>query len=535
MTVVTMISLRMFFREFCFPWASNNHRSLNVLTATARDIQKELTAKRITSVEVIDKYLDQISQHNSYLRAVIAICPSARQQAEILDRERQNGKIRGPLHGVPVLLKDNIATHPELGMDTTAGILALAGSRPRQNADVVDKLIQAGAVILGKTQLSELNGFKGSKIMPGWSAIGGQAQSAYTSGDVDLSDTGLGHTSPAGSSTGSAVAVSAGFSPVALGTDNGGSLITPSTRAALYALRPTSGLVPQSGVVPLSAIFDTVGPMAKSPADLADMLDVLVDPELVKSQGSYSVALTRTFGDIRIGVLNPEEWFFGPALQRLVPSATNQIISDTYTAYAKLKKLAKSFKEVTLISPDALIVNQTDSFYDIQTARFKTTLGAYLQSLESSKVRTLDQLIGFNKDHASREMPTGYGNQDQLVAAAEFDMSEHEHDSLLRHARRVSRDLGIDKTLRDYEVDVIIAPADSCFNLLVSAAGYPSATMPLSYLAYNGRPIGLAVFSTADQERLLLQVLSAWEAISPQRRPPTRFKQQKRSTSGPSL
>ncbi|XMA19705.1 hypothetical protein WAI453_012496 [Rhynchosporium graminicola] len=152
-----MMSARKFFRDMCRPWTwtwASNCQPLKVLTATARDIQEELTARRITSVEVVDKYLDQISQHNCYLHTVIATCPSARQQAETLDRARQNGKIRGPLHDVPVLLKDNIATHPDFGMDTTAGSLALAGSRPRKNADVVEKLILAGAIILGKTQLS---------------------------------------------------------------------------------------------------------------------------------------------------------------------------------------------------------------------------------------------------------------------------------------------------------------------------------------------------------------------------------------------
>ncbi|CZS97129.1 related to glu/asp-tRNA amidotransferase subunit A [Rhynchosporium agropyri] len=463
------MAARMFFRDMCRPWTwASNCQPLKVLTATARDIQEELTARRITSVEVVDK-------------------------------ERQNGKIRGPLHGISVLLKDNIATHPDFGMDTTAGSLALAGSMPRKNADVVEKLILAGAIILGKTHLSELNGFKGSKIMPGWFAVGGQAQSAYTFGDVDLSDAPLGHT--------------CGILPVALGTDTGGSLMTPSTRAALYALRPTSGLGSRAGAVPLSAIFDTVGPMAISFTDLADLLEVLVGPELIGSKGPYAGALTKTFRDLRIGVLRPEEWFWA--------GVTKTGISDTNAAYVKLKHLAKSFKEVTLATPDAFIVNQTDSFYAIQTARFKATLEEYLQTLETSKVRTLDQLISFNPDHASHEMPAGYDNQDQLIAAAESEISEYEHSYLLRHARRVSRDLGIDKTLRDYNVDVIIAPADSCFNLLVSAAGYPFATMPLSFLAFNGRPIGLAVFSTAHQERLLLQVLSAWEAISPQRRPPT--------------
>jgi amidase len=179
--------------------------------------------------------------------------------------------------------------------------------------------------------------------MSGWSSTSGQTQSAYTTGDVDMTDTPLGHSvylpcfdsikfadygkTPSGSSTGSAVAVSAGFSPVSIGTDTVGSLITPSTRAALYCLRPTMGLVSQNGIVPISPFFDTAGPMAKNVADIADLMDVLVEPRLISGEGSYADALTGSFSDIRIGALRPEDWFFGPSLQRPVASATTQIVS----------------------------------------------------------------------------------------------------------------------------------------------------------------------------------------------------------------
>ncbi|KAH0523116.1 hypothetical protein TsFJ059_008166 [Trichoderma semiorbis] len=406
-------------------------------------------------------------------------------------------------------------------MNTTGGSLALLTSRPSKSAEVIERIVEAGMIIIGKAQLSELAGFKGSNIMTGWSALGGQTQSAYTTGDVDLTDRILGHSSPSGSSTGSTVGVSAGYAPLAIGTDTGGSLITPSTRAALYTLRSTMNLVPQDGLIPLSHLFDTAGPMAKSPADLANLLDVLVTPKGSGKRKFHSQMIADDFRDFKIGFLSPEKWSFDSDLQRPVPEATAQIKKDTLAAYAKIALTAKAFKEVELVSIDAFEVNGRHSFYDIQAARFKPTFEAYLGTLEYSPVRSLDELIRFNQEHAEKALPPGYDNQDQLQNAATMTMSDEEHDFLLAHARKVGRDIGIDKTLKEYDVDLVIAPADSPVNLLVSAAGYPSATMPLSYLQYNGRPIGLVAFTTAGGEGMLLNFLRAYENTFPKRRPPS--------------
>ncbi|KAL6824617.1 amidase signature domain-containing protein [Trichoderma sp. SZMC 28015] len=518
-----MCSMAYFFRlALPFSWPSGTPRqSIDLLTATAEDLQQLLTAGDLTSVELVDRCFAQIDRHDDYLRAVLQKNPQARTVAAALDLERKNGHLRGPLHGIPILIKDNIATHPNLGMNTTGGSLALLTSRPSKSAEVIERILEAGMIIIGKTQLSELAGFKGSNIMPGWSALGGQTQSAYTLGDVDLTDRILGHSSPSGSSTGSAVGVSAGYSPLAIGTDTGGSLITPSTRAALYTLRPTMNLVPQDGLIPLSHLFDTAGPMAKSPADLANLLDVLATPKGSGKDKYHSQMTACDFRDFKIGFLSPEKWFFDSDLQHPVLEATAQIKKDTLATYAKIALTAKTFKEVELISIDAFEVNGRHSFYDIQAARFKPTLEAYLGTLEYSQVRSLDELIRFNQKYAEKALPPGYDNQDQLQNAATMTMSDEEHDFLLEHVRKVGRDIGIDKTLKEYDVDLVIAPADSPVNLLVSAAGYPSATMPLSYLEYNGRPIGLVAFTTAGGEGMLLNFLRAYGNTFPKRRPPS--------------
>ncbi|KAH6716462.1 amidase signature domain-containing protein [Leptodontidium sp. MPI-SDFR-AT-0119] len=409
---------------------------------------------------MIEKASHISNTNDAYLHAVLELCPEPYRRADFLDEERRAGLVRGPLHGIPILLKDNIATHASLGMNTTGGSLALVGSRPKKNAEIVDK---------------------STKIFPGWSAA---------VGNVNLDDGSLGHSSPSGSSTWSAVAVSAGYCPIAIGTDTFGSLITtPSTRAALYSLRSTVDLISRRGIIPISELFDTTRPMAKSVVDLANLMDVLVTPG--HKTHSFLDALPGTFKDINIGVLRPEDWFFDSSIQRRIPSASAQIIASIYDAYAKINAHAKSLQEVSLISADELVVNGTHSFFEVLSVRFKKNLEGYLKSLDN---------------HI-------YNNQDQLVRAENNDLPEEQQAKLLRHARWISRDLGIDKTLKDYGVDVIIVPADSSFNLLVSAAGYPSATMPLSYLDYNGLPIGLAVFTTAHNEKLLLRVLSAWEAI----------------------
>ena len=190
---------------------------------------------------------------------------------------------------------------------------------------------------MAKANLSEFSGFKGSGFMCGWSAIRGQTQSAYTQGDVDPRDMGLGHSSPGGSSTGSAVGVSAGYSPFALGTDTCGSLIGPSTGAALYTIRPTLGLVSQDDIIPVSKSCDTAGPMTKSVPDLANLLDILVSEETVSN--TYTKLLPGKWGDLRVGVLDPDEWFYDSDYQRPVPTASLQIAKETRKAYKRSKGL----------------------------------------------------------------------------------------------------------------------------------------------------------------------------------------------------
>ncbi|KAL2820868.1 amidase signature domain-containing protein [Aspergillus cavernicola] len=225
---------------------------IDLLAADVRSLGELLISKQVTSQTLVNMYLDQIDKHDNYLHAMIQTTPREilMKRAQELDKEREAGKVRGPLHGIPIILKDSVATHLSLGLGTTAGSLALLDSKSRRN----DVLLARGAIILGKSDLSEFSDGRG------WSAVGGQTQSAYVRGGILSDDGSAGHSNPGGASTGSAVAVSAGYTLIAVGEETDGSLICPAGRAALYTIKPTIGFVPSDGIVPISRNFDSTGP-----------------------------------------------------------------------------------------------------------------------------------------------------------------------------------------------------------------------------------------------------------------------------------
>ncbi|KAI4111248.1 MAG: hypothetical protein LQ339_000709 [Xanthoria mediterranea] len=344
-----------------------------------------------------------------------------------------------------MLVKDNMDTHPDLSMDTTAGSFALAGARPKKSADVVEKLVAAGIIILGKANLSELSWFK--YTICGWSAVGGQSQSAYVRGGIRDDDKFGGHSNPDGSSFGSAIAVSAGLTPFALGTETDGSLIMPANRAALYTMKPTIGIVSQQGIVPVSHICDTAGPMTKSVLDLAHLMDIIVDPTRtsIPPKGFASV-MTDTWGDIRR--------------------------DEFEDAYSRIERLSKTFqKYVPLPNGNDLEFNRADSLSTLWTGHFKGVFEDYTAGLENSPVYTLEELVEFNRKHSETELPPRYPKQDKLEGALATKLSPETLDATLQYAREVSRTKGIDKILKDYNLDVIIGPAESSMSDIAAASG----------------------------------------------------------------
>ncbi|KAB8356499.1 hypothetical protein FH972_024082 [Carpinus fangiana] len=501
----------------------------DVLTADLKMIQLLLSNGSLTSVDLLDTYLAQATQYDHYLNVMLSTPPYDKlmQLARNLDDERSAGKTRGPLHGIPIIIKDNIATHIDMGMNSSAGSLAFLNSRPKANAKIVDMLIAAGVIILGKANLSVcLSNMPVRCHTYAYTArnspisMGGQTQSAYVRGGLQPGDSKDGHSSPSGSSTGPAVGVSAGYAPASIGTETDGSLVCPAGRAALYTIKPTIGLVPTVGIVPVSHSFDSPGPMTKTPYDLTILLDAIVGNRVHLQANSYSEFLTGSWADVSVGTLDPKKWVFPSSFMKPVDEATLQINSEIQSAYAKIKDLAKTYvHHVPLIERDSFLFQGKDSKAMITQADFHRDMNEYLSDLELSSIRNLHDLIAFNKAHADQEIPPGI-NQRILEEAFNLNLSAEQYDANARHLRNVAKTEGIDKILDSYGLDVIIGPIDSFLSSFASGTGYLIATMPLSYLKYNGRPFGLAAIAKAHREDILIKVQSAWEVTFGPRQPP---------------
>ncbi|PNP59590.1 hypothetical protein THARTR1_00763 [Trichoderma harzianum] len=495
--------------------------SFDILTATADDLQQELSSGGITSKQLVKIYLSQIERHNDYLKAVISTAPETLllERAAILDDERQSGKLRSPLHGIPILVKDNVATHPSTGLDTTAGSLALVDSKPRSNAPIVDR-VEAGLIIIGKASLSELSWWKGTNLLCGWNSISGQAQSPYVKGGLLPNDSFSGHSNPGGSSSGSAIAVAAGFAPVSIGTETFGSLMLPAGRAALYSLRPGRALVSTTGIVPISNFSDQPGPMTKNTKDLALLMDIITDPDHVPS-GGYASRVTGSWEGLKIGTLDPEKWTYSPDIRKVLDEGMEKQLNDQVRdAYATIKQHVSVFKDnVPLRTADTLTINGEDVLLKIFEKDFKEQFEDYLQLLETPQIKTLGELIAFNKQNADRELPPGYDNRDILIRSENTDMTPEDRENYVAHLKNLGRDEGIDKIFDEYGINVVMGPLESPLYYFAAVCGYPVAAMPLGYLEYNGRPHGLG--AVAKEEGLLIQLQSAYEGVFPPRKPPT--------------
>ncbi|KAI1248790.1 hypothetical protein MGN70_009992 [Eutypa lata] len=454
--------------------------NLDLLTATASDLEEALSRGRVTSEDLVSRYLDRIERYNGYLHAIIATPPrdAVLKIARSLDRERGSGAIRGPLHGIPIIIKDNIATDPELGMETTSGTYALVGSRVKHAAPLTEQLRDAGVIIIGKGNLSELSNYRGLRMPCGWSAVGGLTQSPYVVGGKKWDDGFGGHSSTGGSSSGPCVAVAAGLAPISIGTDTNGSILLPATRADVFAMKPTLGLIPQQGICPICLEFDSAGPIARSPRDIALLMDVLVDPsQNAKPDGGYASKITGSFDGIRIGVLDPKEWHLPPIVAVPNSEVYKQQDETIAKAYEALRQAGALVKEVQ-IEP--------------------------LSGLEVDGMSQIGRVMS------------------KLEGAAEFSLSAAERRKAIEDMRDFGRRRAIDKCLEEYGVDVIIGPADSEIDDYYSAAGYPMAVMPLSYFDFNKRPFGVCALASRNQEGVLIQLMSAWaKMLKCERRLPT--------------
>ncbi len=486
--------------------------------ATIGDLADGMKSGRYTSRALVEKYLARIEaldRSGPALRALIEINPDALATADTLDREWREKGARGPLHGIPILVKDNIDTADR--MATTAGSLALVGARPPADAFVVRRLREGGAVLLGKTNLSEWANIRSSTSTSGWSARGGLTKNPYA---LDRN--------PCGSSSGSGAAVAANFCAAAIGTETDGSVLSPSSACGIVGIKPTVGLLSRTGIIPISATQDTAGPMARTVRDAAILLGVLAgtDPEdgATKEAGRRLAADYTAFlhpkglRGARIGVARN---FFGfhDGVEALMAGALVALRSEGATLVDPASLPGFS----AIAEPESTVLH-----YEL-----KAGLAAYLARLgPSAPVRSLAEVIAFNERHRKEEMPW-FGQDIFLKAEAKGPLTSPEYLEALATCRRISRTEGIDAVMEKQRLDALVAPSISpaCVTDLVNgdrwlgesslaaaAAGYPSLTVPAGFV--HGLPVGLTFFGRAWSEPVLLKLAYAFEQATKHRRPP---------------
>ncbi|KAK3901220.1 amidase signature domain-containing protein [Staphylotrichum tortipilum] len=488
--------------------------TLNLLSTTAVDLRRLLESGTTTSVQLVLEYLTQIQRLEPKLHAFISVAPRQLllHEAAARDEERRQGRVGGPLHGIPIVLKDCFITAAELGMGTTAGSWALVGAAATANSALAQRLLNQGLIILGKTNMTEFAGLKSSTMTPGWSAVGGQTLSPYVGAIAD-DETILGHSSPGGSSTGSAVAVAAGFSPLAVGAETIGSIITPANRAGLYALKPTVGVQDTRGTFTLTDSFDSPGPMAKS------AMDVLLLTEILFGK-SFSREKLGAWDALSVGFLDLDVWKMGEETCRQHLGTAEQMKADYKDAVAKLSAVHGAVKYPAVLADVAeLMVDGQDAIMPIAFWEFKNVcIPKFLEGFDACAVRNLEDIVKFNQDNGEKYFPSPYTEQDDLIKAL-HNIDEGPYIAQLKTRLRATAHRILDDAFDSQGLNIIAAPADSPLCVHAAAAGYPIATVPLGQLRYNNRPFGLCMVAKANKEEVLLRFMAAWEASAIFKRP----------------
>ncbi|HKO97595.1 MAG TPA: amidase [Pyrinomonadaceae bacterium] len=485
---------------------------------TISELQQGMASGKFTARSLVKKYIDRIEdvdKDGPKINSVIELNPEATAIAESLDRERREKGPRGPLHGIPILIKDNIDTADR--MKTTAGSLALLDSKPHRDAFVVKKLREAGVVILGKTNLSEWANFRSTNSSSGWSARGGQTKNPYV-----LSR------NPCGSSSGSGAAPAANLCAAAIGTETDGSVVCPSSANSLVGIKPTVGLISRAGIIPISHSQDTAGPMARTVKDAAILLGALVgvdsgDAETRRAQGKSLADYTQFLDNdglkgARLGIAR-KHFGFNDAVDKLM----NDRIAD-------LKRLG-----AVIIDPaDIPTTGKFDeSELEVLLYEFKADLNAYLaQAGGTIPVRSLKDLIAFNEKNREREMPF-FGQELFIRAQAKGPLSSPKYRAALRKNHLLTRDQGIDFVMRKFRLDALVAPTGGPawptdwingdhfkggYSSTSAVAGYPHITVPAGYAF--GLPVGISFFGGAWSEPKLIKFAYAFEQATKARRPP---------------
>jgi len=499
--------------------------------ATIADLQQRMQSGRDTARSLAEQYvarIEAIDRRGPALHSVIELNPDALAIADRLDAERKSSGPRGPLHGIPILIKDNIATAD--GMMTTAGSLALAGAKPPKDAFIVERLRAAGAVILGKTNLSEWANFRSTHSTSGWSGRGGQTKNPYA---LDRN--------PSGSSSGSGAAIAANLSAAAIGTETDGSIVSPSNTNGVVGIKPTLGLVSRSGIVPIAHSQDTAGPMARTVADAAAVLGAIAGAD--RDDPATRAGVNRAAPADRPAVVAADYSMFLDAAG-LKGARLGVVRSQLFGSNAAADEIAEAAiaamkrQGATIVDPANIptLGKFSDSEFDVLLFEFKADLNKYLARLgTASPVHALKDVIAFNDAHKDQEMPY-FGQEIMAMAEKKGPLTSPAYTAALAKNHRLSRALGIDAVMTKYKLDALVAPTGGPSWLVdlvngdggtasapgpssvTSVAGYPHITVPAGF--FRGLPVGISFFGRAWSEPVLIKLAYAYEQATRHRRPP---------------
>lgn len=456
---------------------------------TFSEMQEEMQAGNISSEELVLMYKENISLRDKNIHALLEINPDALHIAQALDFERQRKGFKGPLHGIPVVVKDNMETADN--MHTSAGSLALENHYALNDAYLIEKLRKAGAVILGKTNLTEWANFMSDKMTNGYSSRGGQVKNPYGAFDVG------------GSSSGSAAAVAANLAAAAVGTETSGSIINPAAQNSLVGLKPTVGMISRRGIIPLSHTQDTAGPLARTVEDAVKVFSVIigVDPEdpITRLSSDYegydwSVHLKKDgLKNVRLAV---------------TPDLFKEISDEQMAMFEKAKEQLKQCGAEIIEGVD-LGANQEDLGFAVLLHEFKADLNAYLaKTAPSNPIRSMDDVIAFNNEHSDKMLKFGQNLFEQANNLSGM-LTEREYVEALERNRFLAAEQGITATLKEIGADAIILPQDFGCNV-GAAAGFPAITVPYGYTKTH-EPFGITFSGMAFSEPKLIEYAYAFE------------------------
>jgi amidase len=493
--------------------ANSAQDNFNIEEKTVAELQDAMKSGQFSAKDLTQKYLTRIKEIDGKLNSVIEINPDALKIAEDLDKERKNGKIRSPLHGIPVLIKDNIDTADK--MKTTAGSLALVDApTPKQDAFLVQQLREAGAVILGKTNLSEWANFRSTKSSSGWSGRGGQTHNPYI---LDRN--------PCGSSAGTGASIAASLAAIGIGTETDGSIICPSATCGIVGIKPTLGLVSRSGVIPIAHSQDTAGPMARTVSDAAILLGVLIGMDKTDSITSQASK----------GEKDYTKFLQKDGLKGMRIGVARQYFGRNSKIDAVIEPHLKVFKDggATLIDVKMETAQKFgEAEYEVLLYEFKEDLNKYLQN-RGGKYKTLEDLIKFNNENKDKEMPY-FGQEIFEMAQEKPDLNDRAYRIALLQTKLYTQEQGIDAVMDKDKLDAIIAPSGGAawmtdlvngdcgvfegMTSFAAVSGYPSITVPAGFV--QELPVGMSFFGRAFSEPTLIKIAYAFEQATNARRKP---------------